>query len=521
MSAVAEAGFRSLRSGCARVRGAAWAALVAVSLACGGPEPIGTRAGRIILITMDTTRADYVSPYAAVEHTPTLRTIAEEGVWLRRFYAASSYTLPAHMSIFTGLDPAQHRVHDWGARLRRGVPTLAELLRSAGYRTFGVHEGGYMVARHGFDRGFQTYEERARKAVLGVGLPEVLGWMREHADEAYFLFLHTYMAHYPYGGFARYRQQHPERGLPPDAWIAEQRRRYRRSARFKGRANRFIPPATRALCTLYNQLASGHAALLRCGDNFFGPEFPESESAHSDLDAVRSSYGERVAAIDRGLARIRGTLEELRQWDDTLLVVTSDHGEAFFEHGHYQHDYVPFNEVLRVPLVISFPRLLRGRGSSVVEQPASHLDLVPTVLGLVGIPAPEGLPGLDLTPVLLGRDELPDDRAVYSAVLRLAHREQMPLRRVVVRGDLKYVEGHARFGDAEGLLFDLESDPGETRNLRGERADVFLGLAELAERWERELGLDPEAARGGSAEDAATPPSEEEIESLRALGYVD
>jgi hypothetical protein len=188
-----------------------------------GTEPGERRPGRIILLSMDTVRADAVD---SAELAPNLAAVAEQGVRFEAFYAASNYTIPSHMSIFTGLDPAEHGVTLAHARLSPSVPTLAELLGEAGYRTRGFHEGGFIEARFGFARGFEVYRRYPRVEVVREALPAVLEWMGDRGSEPYFLFLHTYAAHFPYGGFDRYRREHPERGLPTDATLREWRRRW-------------------------------------------------------------------------------------------------------------------------------------------------------------------------------------------------------------------------------------------------------------------------------------------------------
>ena len=504
------------------------AALQVLATTCGGrPEA----PGRIILVSMDTVRADHVDGYAKAGTTPHLLAIAEQGVRLRDFYAASSYTMPSHMSLFTGLDPIEHGVYTDAARLAPEVPTLTEALAAAGYRTLGIHESSYVAGRFGFDRGFASYTAENRKAVVGAALPGIVKLIEVIGDERYFLFLHTYAAHYPYGGFDRYRREHPERGLPDERGIEALRRRHDadHDRRRDGRAPADVPRDVNALCTLYNQLAEAHAELLGCGDNFFPEGVQASPDGASDLAAVARSYDARIRMIDRALGEIRATLERLGQWRDTLFIVTSDHGEAFFEHGLYQHDYVPFDEVLKVPLVISYPALLGDGAGRVMEGLAWHLDLMPTVLGLAGIAAPEGLRGMDLTPVLRGEAAIPADRAIFPAVLRLAHRDPRPLRRVVLRGSQKYIAGDARFGDAEGLLFDRARDPRERRNLRTAQPEQAAAMAKLARAWEAGLVLHRPIHQDTKQPIAVSPEvrppaaaiSDAERARLRELGYLD
>ena len=165
--------------------------------ACGREAPPPDRPQRIIVISMDTVRADHVSGFGTATTTPALAEIAAEGAVLRNFYAASTFTLPSHMSIFTGLDPMEHGVWREEAQLNPNVKTLAQALAEAGYRTAAFHEGGYVSPRYGFDRGFESYVELPRMDVVGGSLDRVIDWIRAHRGEDYFLFVHTYAAHYP------------------------------------------------------------------------------------------------------------------------------------------------------------------------------------------------------------------------------------------------------------------------------------------------------------------------------------
>ncbi|MEE2678109.1 MAG: sulfatase [Myxococcota bacterium] len=484
-------------------------------------EASALRPARIVLLSVDTARDDRID----AETAPAIARLAAEGARAERFYAASNYTLPSHMSIFTGLDPQEHGVTRDAARLAPGVPTLAELLAASGYRTRAFHEGAYVEARFGFARGFEAYRRHPHVDVVRDALPDVLDWIRDQDDAPWFLFLHTYAAHFPYGGFARYRSEAPERALPPDGVIDDLRRRYP-GERLYGPARRDALPADeRYLCSLYNQLAEAHGTLLPCGSDVLDEAFRAAPEAEGDLAAIVRSYDARIGEVDEAVARIRETLESLGQWEDTLFVITADHGESFYEHGLPKHEYVPFDEVLRVPLVISWPEFFGERGGVLVAGPAWHLDLLPTLLSLAGISPPEGLAGKDLSPVLAGEAALPADRSVFPAILRPAHKEQRPLRRVAIQGDSKRIEGHAVFGDEAGFLFDLAADPGERHNLRTLRPGEVAALDAAIASWE--AGLSPRAPihQGtglpitGEADPVEIAPDLRE--GLRQLGYVE
>jgi len=503
--------------------------LLALASGCRG-DGHDARPGRVLLISMDTVRADHVMGPGATDETRHLDEIAQQGVRFTNFYAASTFTIPSHMSIFTGLDPAEHGVYVESTRLAAGVPTLAEILSSAGYRTQAFHEGGYVEPRFGFERGFTGYVQMPRLEVVRQGLPAILEWMREHRGEPYFLFLHTYAAHFPYGGWERYRAESPQRGLPSSSDMNLLNRLHPPDASGRVDLSR-VPEDTRRLCTLYNHLAEDHTQQVGCGGTELGADFLASPHGAEDLAAIVKSYDERIRLIDRALGEIRETLVQLGEWDDTLLVVTSDHGEAFLEHGLERHGYIPFDTVVKAPLVISYPRALGGSGVHVVTGLAWHLDLLPTIASLAGARTPDGLRGVDLTPAMRGEASLPADRAVYPAVLRASHKGERPLRRIVVQGPgpWKYIEGHPDFGDPLGFLFDLSVDPEERTNLRASDAARNATLAAAARDYADRLVLRPPVSQitGQPVDPAQNVPRErlnlpeEELQRLRTLGYVE
>ncbi len=501
------------------------------------PTAPGT-ARRILLISLDTVRADRIHGPEASNVAPAFHRLATEGAVVAPFYAASNYTLPSHMSIFTGLDPAEHGVLIGGAALAPEVPLLAERLREAGFATASWNEGGYVDARYGFARGFDRYETLAFNQLPEQSLDDVLGWLRERGDAPWFLFLHSYAAHSPYGGYSRYRDEAPGRGLLDEGALATLREQYPYGSR-QGRVQAAVPDDTRASCSLYNEMAERPQEQLACATRHFEREFPETAHFEEDLAAIRRSYDDRIGQLDAAFARVRALLEAEGRWRETLVVVTADHGEAFFEHGRYGHTYVPHQEVLRAPLIVSHPASV---GPRVLPGPAWHLDLLPTMLEFAGLSAPEGLRGRSLHDALTGGGHAgdgegdrvvpavggPGARVVFPVVLPSAQRPNLPMRRVAVDGGWKWVRGHPRFGDREGLLFDLSADPGEARNARSDHPEVRDRLEAAARAHEAGLVLRaPVDARGdrvalpGPLRPKAPPIGEEEREALRALGYVE
>ena len=484
---------------------------------CGSRDGVG-RPGRIILVSMDTVRADAVSGVGSADATPEIAEIARHGVTFRRFFAASNYTLPSHMTLFTGLDPEEHGVYRGVASLAPEVRTLAEVLREAGYRTQAFHEGGYVAPRFGFERGFDEYLGFAPLEMIREQTQRVMEWVRGAAGEPYFLFLHTYHAHAPYGGYGRYRDQSPDRGLLSESRIAELR------ALNVGAPDRAaLPRELRAECTLYNLLAETWRDPLDCGDESYSA-YTDSPHLAADRAAMLAGYQHRIREIDAFIGTLRETLESLGEWEDTLLVLTADHGEAFFEYGQHLHDYLPWEEVLWVPLVISYPELLGAVAGREVQGLAGHADLMRSLLVLAGVEAPAQGSGIDLSPVILGEAELPKEREIFPAILRAAHLPQQPLRRVALREPLQYVEGHPEFGDDAGLLLDLAARDGLNR--RVERPEDVEALRSAIARHRAELKpVTPLDFRTGERWVENEAPAGEELsddqrEQLRGLGYL-
>jgi arylsulfatase A-like enzyme len=275
-----------------------------------------------------------------------------------------------------------------------------------------------------------------------------------------------------------------------------------------------IPLAHRRLFQLFNPLADRGMSRVRIVALRPVDELRENPHFEVGVATMRRGYDARVAATDAMLGKLRAHLEALGLWEDTLLVVTSDHGEAFFEHDQPWHGYVPYEEVLRVPWIISYPRLFERLGAQRVDAPVWHLDFVPTLLALAGLPPDPSLPGRDLTPALSGRETLPADHPVFPLVLEVDTLNPEPPRRVSIRAPLKFVPHHPRFRAAGDQLFDLAADPGETENLIGARAADAANLVQLVAEYESQLREPPPTADSRTLDEA-------EAEALRELGYLE
>lgn len=474
-------------------RPAALAALLALASACGAPAPEPPRPD-VLVVVLDTLRADRLSAYGHERDTsPELAALARSGVRFADVTAPDNWTWPGHASIFTGTPPWVHGARfgegagsvrmSWGpaaTAMRADLPTLAERLAEAGYRTaFFAANGVLAPALAGsLLRGFETaeYVERGDR-----GVPRRLkAFLSGDDPRPIFVFVNLLGGHGPYLAHR-------------DAWLAPLRPLLR-----PGSAPDWIRPfllPEGAGITFFRAVAAGRGSWAR--------ELAQGREALPErlLPVLRAAYDSDVAEVDAVLGRLLAAWRRQRG-GAAVVAVTSDHGELLGEHGLVDHTVTLYAQVLRVPLVISAPgRLPEGR---VVDTPVELQDLYATLLELA-LGAPE--PG-SLLPLLEGRP----GKAPIRAEARPRSDEQ--------GGRFARRARSCRWGDevviaSEGAapeLYDLASDPGMERDRAGERAE---SAAELAARCE---------ASFTDEVDAGTAPVEvpEELRgTLRALGYVD
>ena len=289
----------------------------------------------VILISIDTLRADRLAADGAYRRTtPQIDAFARDAVVFTDAWSVWPETSGSHMSLFSSLFPSQHGVTSFITAPSPSIELLAERLRRAGYLTRAFTEDGGVWAYAGFARGFSAYAERRSADFVYRGEVDAVfadgtRWVESHADRTFFLFLHTYQVHAPYSPPVNYRALFLD--VP-------------------GRE----PPRARATALAYDQEA-------RYTDDYVGP------------------FLARLARL--GLS------------ERTIIIILSDHGEEFGEHGGMGHGRTLHQEVLRVPLVISAPGLL---APTQVTAPVSLLDVVPTVLDLLGLEAATGQRGISL-----------------------------------------------------------------------------------------------------------------------------
>ncbi len=413
------------------------------------------RAPGVVLISIDTLRRDHVGAYGyARPTTPRLDRLAAEGILCDDAVSPSSWTLPSHLSLLTGVDPGRHGGVDMEHGFNRQVPTLASVLRAAGWATQAVTSHLYVSATYGLDEGFDHldfHQDRPGSEVAdrAMTLLDRLG------DRPFFLFLHLYDPHWHYDP-------------PPEA-----RRLFER-------------PYSGTVTGLWQDFSKREPARLSTADLQHLLDLYDGEIRAAD-DAVGALL-DHIAA--RGLER------------STLVVVTSDHGEEFGEHGSWEHQKTLYEEVVRIPLAIRGPRVDRRREPAQV----SLLDVVPTVAQWASVKWPTSLPGRSLLRAV-------GDREAFGETDHTVDRSH----KLFLRGAADRWKAVFTLARGDGRLvaeewYDLGADPGETRS-------IPPGKARAEELRERALGRWREA-RAGTAGAPAVALSPEQRERLRALGYV-
>jgi arylsulfatase A-like enzyme len=435
--------------------------IVGLALCACSPEP----PRNLVLISIDTLRADFLGTYGYERETsPTLDALASGGVVFESAMSAAPWTLPSHASLLTGLYPSRHGARGEDTALAAPVRTLAQLFADAGFETAAFVNSYYLSERYGFDRGFASFRyapEFADKVGSSPIGDRAIGWLGRERREPFFLFLHFYDVHSSY------------RPLPYYA---------RRLVRpYQGRAN----GSTR-------QLLAFRRGLFEIG---------EEDARHlADL------YAAEILQLDDVLARVLQALDADGLRDRTLIVVTSDHGEEFLEHGGVAHGRTQYQELLRVPLILNGPGVANGVR---IAEPVSLVDVLPTLAGIFGLAVPPDLDGADLSPLWRGR--APEALVERSLFGEADHNNAQPdLLRAVRRGRFKLVLDRAS-GETE--LYDLERDPGETRDASADAPEVASRLrAELDAFLARRPDHTPQALPGLA---------DQERRGLEALGYLE
>lgn len=385
-----------------------------------------------ILISIDTLRADHLGCYGyALPTSPRIDVFAREGVVFEATQSTAPWTLPAHASLLTGLWPSRHGARTVRDGLAPGVATLATRLSVHGYDTAAFVNSFFLGPGFGLERGFARFDQieedhSPRGAAPGI-VDTALAWLDQPRDRRFFLFLHFFDVHSDYRSEPAIEALFVEQRGPEDGTTRQIR---------------------------------GLAALTS--------RPPEAVELLSRL------YDAGIRQLDLELGRFLDALERSGRASDTLVVVTSDHGEEFGEHGSLLHGSTHYEEMLRVPLLLRGPGLPAGLR---IDTPVSLVDVAPTLLDVLGV-GPDGAPdGRSLRPLWEGRGaDGEDPRALIAEAAPALEGDRL----VAVRmGPYKLVVDES---DGSRALYDLTSDAGEREDVAADHAYLVDHLSRVAEQ---------------------------------------
>lgn len=437
----------------------------------------------LVLISLDTLRADRLGVYGHTRNTsPMIDAIAADGVVFNQAFAQSTWTLPSHFSILTGLYPSRHRVVHGQAVLSADVPTLPEILRNHGYRTAAFTGAGYVKESWGY-RGFDLYDE-----VSGVVHPWEKTWASVRraaewargAQQPFFLFFHTYGPHAPH-------TPRPE----DDIFVAED---------YRGPINTIPDIQTEPCLPELDRLCTQKHA------EYFTRLDDRGLLSQRDVDRILAAYDGEVRSTDAIVAHLWHALDAAGLLGNTVIGITSDHGESFepstvVSPRRYGHTN-PYFEVVRVPMIIRSPST---RLPDVSGRPVETIDLLPTLMDLVEIDVPAEIDGRSL--LEYGSDVLAG-AAIYE---HWGSKAGGRLAVGIVRGPWHLIKWSKRPAE----LYDLDSGTGPYRSVDDRHPEIVTSLSAALDRWQQVLD-----DRGRGSDSSKQELDIETRAQLEALGYL-
>ena len=428
------------------------------------------RLPNVILISLDTVRADHLSVYGYHRPTtPNLARLAEEGVVFEQAFTPTPWTVPAHMSLFTSLYPSVHSISHLTPQSDMSK-MLPEMLKDAGYLT-AAFVAPVLSEEYGFSKGFEHYFRTERVRPADIMVDRALEWLAQDPnrpvvrDQPFFLFLHLFDAHHPYE--------------PP--WPFD---------------TAYVP----AYGPNIQEISRSH------------PYAQDKKLTTEERSEVVALYDGEIAYTDFAVGRFLDELNVLGLYDSSLIVVFGDHGEGFLEHGLMNHGNSVYDELIRVPLLVRFPRA-RHAGRR-VEEPAQLIDVTPTILKEVGIaplPAMQGSFLLDPPQTTASRRFAYASEA-FAACLRTSSWK-------LIENPPSRFERIPRAKQAKYELYDLNEDPTEQNNLAGalpDRAESMARSLHAIDQENRKLRARIREALNVREIEL----TEEQERELRSLGYI-
>lgn len=417
-----------------------------------------TKSSNIILISIDTLRADHLRSYGYDRDTsPLIEQLAHEGVLFREAIAQSPWTLPSHVSLLTGIYPKHHGVKDEKTAIPDRVNLLAEYFRSHGFATAGFVNSFYLSGRYGFDRGFEEFQYIRETLGADHVIREALKYLRNRAPKRFFLFLHFYDVHSDYDPGPNYEKM------------------------FNGARTGKVPGTTAALLK------------YRRGEIKITPE---------DIKYIEGLYDAEIRELSDKLTELFETLKKMKMLDNTLVIITSDHGEEFLDHNGVLHGRTLYDELVRVPLIFWGPGIPKG---VIIQQQVQLVDIMPTLLEWCGIEPETRLDGHSLGSLIGGRGGGSEDRPAFSEADH-NNKENDIKRMIRLNGYKFYFDRLTEHKE----MYSLASDPKE-------KVNVYDSANPNAKAMEKRLF---EWMERQEVSTQSIPLSNKDIDKLKSLGYV-
>ena len=392
----------------------------------------------IILISVDTLRADHVGTYGYLKPTtPNIDKFANQAYVFENAYASSPWTLPSHTSMLTGFYPQKFHAELPTDILPENALTIAEILSENGYKTVAFSTGAFITRNQGFAQGFATFNELQNWQDAQEISQKSINWLNQNQKSKFFLFIHSFHTHDPYS--------------PQDQFI--------------------------------KKIDSDYQGYLNSINISQIVDINTSKTNLSEYEKRRivSLYDAEIAELDNYFGQFFKTLEDLKLMENTIIIITSDHGEEFGEHGGFAiHSYSLYDELLRIPLIIKIGDQLNHKR---IQNLVSLVDIVPTILNIINPKSPILSDGQSLVGTF--NNEF-NNKAVYSET---ASSKQYMLQ-VIEEGENKIVKGtfqpktrdntqilpkakmvrennYKLISNFNGSLelYDLANDPNESNNL--------------------------------------------------------
>jgi arylsulfatase A-like enzyme len=430
----------------------------------------------VLVITIDTLRPDRLGCYGYEKPTsPCIDEFAKGSVLFEQAVCQTPQTLPSHTSIFTGLYPRNHKAISHESVVGEEVTTLAEILKDRGYETAAFVSSHVLDSKYGLNQGFDKYwqihdvtrpKQRENAYLRGIDptTDEALSWLAENASSKFFAWIHWF---------------HPHRPYEPPLWL-----RPRFTGEYLGEAN----SSTEFIMKVWRD---------------------QMELGEDDVKYLSGLYDGEVAFSDQQVGRVLDTLDSLGIADNTIVVITADHGEMLYEHEYYfGHDIALYDECIMVPLLIRDPAM--NVSPKRIGGLVQSIDIFPTLLDLLGVKPPEAVDGRTLEPLMIGAE----NRTTEFAFSETFPFPEKAAPRHAVRSETgKLVWRETGSGGLAKHLYDLIADPHETRDVMELEPEMARALDLRLHKWIQDKGLHP----------APIPTAEEtgRIHILRSLGYLE